>query len=332
MEPSDYKRLKQYLIRLIFITTTLFIIGWFSPYFVVFLFNAEPQTESTKVPENQTNSSIVENLLEELGIPAAMKILNDVTYAVYIGNEPKKAAKRLRTKLLESNIEAYTIDIDGIDSEVRIYGTKNLTYNLLFTPILPSNPKPPKQKQKRLRPQIAIIIGGLGKENHHQIVAHPYPLTIGIVPHTPYALLLAEGAALNNHEVMVDIRQNKVQYNKSSAAVPFQSGVITENRVNKSSLPDFAVNVYHSDGAPSRGSHNLAAQYRPKYSAENLLRRTQQIAIQNGMAALIIDANDERLASILEWTQTAKEKGFRLVLANEASRWEDTRGTLTKRK
>lgn len=252
---------------------------------------------------------------------------------------PLDAANEIRTHAQIENIELYVSPVDGLDAEIRAYAGPALRQQLLLIPSLPKETRPPRVSTLRERPLIALIVAGLGAKRAPWLTAQTMPLTVAVRPYQPFSLRQARGAAQSWHEVLVDVRAHPESLRGSDAlgkimdAIPFCTGILSDTSPRVPLSDPFAVFV--QPGA--RGStpaflrkHWVPAQRRQRRSAAETLSRTRLLAVQNGAAAIVLEADDEELPEILDWA--AKEQGFRIALASEVLRADQVRGDTVARK
>ena len=262
-------------------------------------------------------------------------------YRLVPGADPMEVASRIRTLAQEEGIEIYITQVDGLDAEIRIYAGPALRQYILLVPKLPAFPTLKHKAQGTQRPLVSIIITGIGAQDVSKLLQAEYPLTLGILPYKPFSLRIAREAALHWHEVLVHLPLGLSEQDKTTGAsgsksladatnaVPYATGVAVDGAV-PSELPahPFWV-VVHPEAydAPKGSRHQLlSAQRSGRLHADEVLARTLHLAIRDGSAVLLVDANDPGLPNLLAWADTADEEGFHLVLASEAYRADQVRG------
>ena len=249
-------------------------------------------------------------------------------FAVYQSEDPISIATQFQDLLEEEEIESYLSILDGFDAAIRIYAGATLTHHLLFSPPTPPIEKGFPKRTLREQPQIAIIIGQLGKRDLNQVTEHPLPLSIGICPFQAFSMRLAENAAQNYHEILSDLRCDYSDDHSGVMAIPYSSGVIhNQAQVNNTGLPK-PILIKPADGnsPPSDNEMHINAQFAPHRPAMDSLARALSISKTQGVGALLINANDPELDAVLEWSHGASKLGYRLVLASELGRYKSLIG------
>jgi hypothetical protein len=277
-------------------------------------------------PEVISIQAVVDPILEEadLGKRLAEHRAKDSYFAVFQSSNPIKTAKLLKSMLDEDDVETYLSVLDGFDAAIRIYAGAHLTHHLLFSPPPPLIETGYPERPLRERPQLAIIIGLLGERDLNSVTQHSMPLSIGICPFQPFSMRLAEASAQNYHEVLSDLRCDDSTEHSGLLAIPYTSGSIySQVQLPHSGIPK-AVQVKPADGSspPSDNNMHVTAQFAPHRSAMDSLARALSLSRELGIGALLINADDPELDSVLAWSTGASKLGYRLVFASELGRFQ----------
>ena len=220
MEPTDRKRLNRFGISAFLSLIILVSAFWLYPIWL----KSRPQAivevlEESLSPPHDNIETMVKDQLEilDLNTPLAEKIENGLTSAIYLSEKPLQIANEFQSLLNELNIEAYTLNIDGIDSEIRIYNGHLLTHRLLFTPTIDISGWTKKTNTtKRERALVSIIISGLGSRDILRLSRFELPLTLAIHPYEPFSLRIAQDAGVHYQEVLIDLRNEEIDVFLSS--------------------------------------------------------------------------------------------------------------------
>lgn len=255
-------------------------------------------------------------------------------YRLPRGGEPTEVSQRLRNFAEEQDLEVYTSLVDGIDVELRAYHGPRLRQQLLLVPDLPEPPSFGYGKQHLKRPMLALIVTGLGDAADQQAISAKVPITVAIQPFTPFSLRNARLAAINGHEVLVDLPTGMAPADGQSA-IPHASGIwVNSTPVRALSPSDVVVVPADMIGDASRlvqqpgrsQSRILAAQHSDRRNAIETLNRARHIAVRSGSAAMMIDIDDPGVGAVIAWAESAASHGYRMVLATESVRRSEVQG------
>ncbi|MCK6506828.1 divergent polysaccharide deacetylase family protein [Myxococcota bacterium] len=210
--------------------------------------------------------------------------LRTETWAVPPGRAAEEVAQGLRQAARAEGVELHLVPRDELDALVRVYAGSAPRRALLLVPTLPADTTPPAAPNRRERPLLGLVIGGLGEREAAALVATPLPLTVAVRPFLPHSLAVARDAARAWQEVLVDVAEPELDPAAARAAVPFAREV-TELQ--------------------ARITHLLATR---------------------GRTAVLLEHDDPALPGLLGWAARVAGSRYRLVLAHELARPEDTVG------
>jgi hypothetical protein len=258
-------------------------------------------------------------------------------YRLPRGGEPTEVARRLRNFAEEEDLEVYTSLVDGIDIELRAYHGPRLRQQLLLVPDLPEPPSFAYGKQHLKRPMLSLIVTGLGNAADQAAINAKVPITVAIQPFTPFSLRNARLAAIQGHEVLVDLPSGMAIADGQSA-IPYASGVwVNSTPVRALNPADVVVvpadmigdasQLVQQRGRPQ--SRILAAQHSDRRNAIETLNRARHIAVRKGVSAMMIDIGDPGFGPVLAWAESADSHGYRMVLATEAVRRSEVQGPIS---
>jgi hypothetical protein len=338
---------RQTLKRVIVTTCTVFLAVAVSVWIVPSLMNAE-STSATSVsttPQSDVTPEevdrFVEDLLRRIGAVEVLSREDEEGVVKGIFQLPKGAqapmiAQRMRRFAAESDLELYASPVDGLDLEIRVYAGATLRQQLLLIPDLPEPPKYKKSVRSLDRPLIALVITNVGDASADNILSTAVPITVAIRPYTPFALRSARIAAGAWHEVLAHVPREMTPQ-EAQRAIPLATGIWFDG-TPVAPLGQHDVVVVPSDRiSGARTPDNLRvlpAQHSDRRDAMATLSRARHIAARMGQSALVIDADDPDLESILKWATNAHKDGYRMVLASEAARASEIHGpngSLSKR-
>jgi hypothetical protein len=280
----------------------------------------------------------VDAILNELvadvapGPPIALRVEGGVVLRIHRlppRVDPADVARQLRQQGRRHELELYARAVDGYDVHLRAYAGPDLRTEVLLLADLPPDPVALPARTLRERPQLAIIISGLGEGPASDVLRCGAPLTLSVRPFTPFALPIGRAALAAAHEVIVELVDDAPAADQL-AAVPWASGVLaTATPPGLLNTPPFGVIVHDRLRPPPAApgpTRPLGASTARRLGAERALIRARHRAIRDGAAAVTIPADDPALEHVLAWAQQADSDGFRLVHASEAARWEEVRG------
>jgi len=244
------------------------------------------------------------------------------------GADAVAAAQRVRDLGEDQGIELYVNSPDGLDAELRIYAGRHLRARVLLIPDLGATPSAPRVPTLRERPLVSLVVAGLGGQDVAEIMNSSVPLSLAVRPWTPFALRIAREGLQHWHEILVHMPATDTD--AAARAVPWASGWLLDTGPEPD-LPslDMGVLVYPAaqpGRRPPSGLLPVPAQRPARLSARETLARTRALAVRNGAATMIIEADDPELSAVLAWAQAAHLSGFRMALASEVARADQVRG------
>ena len=338
---------RQTLKRVLMTTVTVF----FAVGIVVWIVPTLMNTETASTPSVSTTPKVdvtpgdVDRFLEDVfrrigAVEVLSREDNDGLvkgiFQLPSGAQAPMVAQRLRRLAAEADLELYVSPVDGLDLEIRVYAGATLRQQLLLIPELPEPPTYKKSVRSLDRPLIAVVVTNVGDASADKILATKVPITVAIRPYTPFALRSARIAAGAWHEVLADVPRDMTPQ-EAQRAIPLATGIWFDG-TPVAPLGQHDVVVVPSDRVSgARTPENLRvlpAQHSDRRDAMATLSRARHIAARMGQAALVIDANDPDLDSILKWATNAHLDGYRIVLASEAARASEVHGpngSLSKR-
>jgi len=272
------------------------------------------------------------------------------TWRVPQGRQAAALADQIRSSALASGVsEIHISPRDLLDASLRVYAGRQLRYDLLLVPSLPVDTPPPPSANRRERPLVAIIIGGLGRRDAHWLTNSGLPLTLAIQAWTPYALATARDAGLALQEVLVDLdgaagtdgsQTGGSQTGGSQAgatdpaqarqALPFSTGFLLRETDPErlSALPQAGVVVTTASIAAARPPSLLvlSAWQGRKRRLSDVLARVRYLAATKLHTAVLLESDDPILPGLLSWVRDKAPRRYRVVLASECARPKDVVG------
>jgi hypothetical protein len=333
MEPTERKKLKSLKSPILSALIIGGILLYALPYIIKDIRNQRLELAKSKdisQPEVQEIHDRLRPILAGFnsGTMLAEKRGEDSYFAVFQNTTPIETATHLKSIIDSEDIECYLSVLDGFDAAIRIYAGPTLTHHIMFSPRTPLITEGAPNSNLREQPQLAIIIANLGNRDLNVVTRHPLPLSIGICPYQPFSLRIAEDAAQHFHEVLSDLRCTYNLKDSSILAIPYSSGSINTTPQTPNILLPRAVQIHPSDGSnpPSNNEMRISAQYAPHRSAMGSLARALKLSKELGIGALLINADDPELETVLEWSYSASSLGYRLVFASELGRFKSLIG------
>lgn len=120
-------------------------------------------------------------------------------------------------------IEAYVTTANELDVDVRIYVGKRLSHHVRLEPTLGDATAAPVS---RTLPLVALVISDVGTDAEGiQVLQAGIPLTVGVVPFSPFALRAARNAVLGHKEVLIDLQPGQ-PLELAVDAVPYATGLL----------------------------------------------------------------------------------------------------------
>jgi hypothetical protein len=239
--------------------------------------------------------------------------------------DPLPLAAAAAARAQAAGVEAYQGAPSGQDVELRLYVGAALRYHL--TLLAPSPPRvlPPVAPNRRERPALVVVIGGLGRQSS-AIPRSAAPLSLAVIPFGAFSLRVALDGMQHHHEILADVRGEGEVGAPAVAAVPWASGLLVDRGTTAVPALPMGVAVGAAGwGVPlpeDMGRVELFAARPGQLGAMEALGRAQDQALSVGLGGLLIEAEDPDLPQLLAWLEGAEAEGWRLVLASEAGRPE----------
>ncbi|HJN72305.1 MAG TPA: hypothetical protein QGF58_00110 [Myxococcota bacterium] len=116
---------------------------------------------------------------------------------------------------------AYVTTANELDVDIRVYVGKRLSHHVSIEPTLGE-----AHLQDDVTPLVAIVVTGLGVDGRGTAVLKTnLPLTVGIVPFSPFALRNARDAAIQHKEVLIDLQAGQPLH-IAIDSVPYATGLL----------------------------------------------------------------------------------------------------------
>ena len=302
MEPSDKQLLIERVIQALILLCVIATLIWLLPHWI------SQWTSPAPAPKKHTKRDFdIRHFLSKE--PHNEDIYNNIHFITYLLPNPTEYATTLHEQLDKEGIENYLLSVDNLDRELYIYQQGDLSHRILFIQEMDDISIP-----AGIKPMIAVVIGGLGETNNHNIINHTTPLSLAFVPSAPFTLPMAYEGAKHFHEILIDLRQTP-DLKHPEQIIPFLSGTLTHEAL-ATPLPQF-VSVYPFSGKKDASIHHLPLYTRNHIDLKTVLLRAKKSAVQNGFCGILIEATDPNLDLLLEWTRTAKKEGIQLVMVSE---------------
>ena len=243
--------------------------------------------------------------------------------------DPLPLAAAAAARAQAAGVEAYSGAPSGPDVELRLYVGAALRYHLTLLAPSPGRVLPPPAPNRRERPALVVVIGGLGRQSS-AIPRSAAPLSLGLIPFGAFSLRVALDGMQHHHEILADVRGQGAVGASAVAAVPWASGLLVDR--GTTAVPALPMGVAVGPqgwGVPlpeDMGRVELFAARGGQPGAMEALGRAQAQALATGLGGLLVEADDPDLPQLLAWLEGAEAEGWRLVLASEAGRPEALTG------
>jgi hypothetical protein len=289
----------------------LSLVGWLVPV----LFDTEPAPRvTTRAPVDALSMEEVDRFMADtLGRIGAIQVISrqdadGIVRGIY--HLPKGAETAM------------------IAQRIRAYAGPTLRQQLLLGPDLPRPPKFKRAIRNPNRPMLSVVITNVGESSIDKLLKVRTPITVAIKPYTPFALRTARIAANQWHEVIAHV-PTEMTPQEAQRAVPLATGIWYDG-TPVAPLSTHDVVVVPADRVSGARTPEairvVAAQRSDRRDSLATLNRARHIAAKMGRAALVVEADDPGIGSILAWAERAHKDGYRIVLASEAARWHELRG------
>ena len=215
---------------------------------------------------------------------------------------------------------------------MRVYAGKRLVHRIVLVPTLDE-----PEKSGRDRPSmVALVVLGLGQDaqKDQAVLSAPVPLSVGLMPYSPFALRMAREATRNHKEVLVELPDtvtDDASARDAVLAVPGATGVVLLGPP-KALAPNLLVqrsmvllDAYgHAEGSALRKARERGIPLLRRHddlTGELLssLNRAHHMARKLGYVVLVIDVDHERIEQVLAWLKASNPRDLRPVFLSEVA-------------
>jgi polysaccharide deacetylase 2 family uncharacterized protein YibQ len=253
-----------------------------------------------------------------------------MTWNLPKGADPDRVATRLSklTGEMAPQATVYRSNQDALVEDLRIYVGKRLTHHLRLIPTL-SEDLPPARREAT---KVAVVAIGLGHDGSESstILSQPFPMSVGIVPYSPFALRQARDAIHKHKEVLTYIVAPLKQPEdlvKALVAVPNATGVALQ--APPAQLPVqklFEKNLYLLDVqgniesealrmATNAGVQTLRLDH--AFAKGDGLRLQHLARVSNGLIVTVQVKEKEAMADLFSWIEESDPKEIQPVFLSE---------------
>ncbi len=302
MEKFDRNEMIFYTFQGVIIVAAIYLISWLP---IQLLLDENQNKKIVKVGQTpQVVDKYIQQSFNKLRIP----LPNNQAFTIETIN-PKETSQGLHQDLINSGVEAY-VSHGEQQSEMRIYDVKQLRYRIQF--VLESD-VPVTTNIDREQVKLAIVFSNIGDSDIQNIIKITEPISVAIKPYTPFALRVANKAALNWHEVLIDLREIETP---EWDVLPFYSGILTHQLLAPPS--NHIIQLFPSTYVPSDQNKSLRSGIMGiGSSARSTLQRGLKKSLNSGQAIIIIDVEDPELHVVLNWIEHRDNDLIKLVFLSE---------------
>jgi polysaccharide deacetylase 2 family uncharacterized protein YibQ len=253
-----------------------------------------------------------------------------MTWRLPTGADPNRTATRLLKLTAEMAPQAhvYRSTQEALVEDLRIYVGKRLTHHLRLIPTL-SEKLPPVRDQPT---QLAVVVLGLGFEGSESktILSQPFPISVGIVPYSPFALRQARDAIHKHKEVLAYIENSLKQPEdllNALLAVPNATGVALKSPPSQLPVQKLLEkNLYVVDvrgeiesaalrQASNAGVKTLRLDHH--FSTGDGLRLRHLARVTEGLIVTVLVTEKDAISDLFEWIEQSDSKEIQTVFLSE---------------
>lgn len=287
------------------------------------------------LPAVLKEAQLLDESSEERVDPQGTWLSHATRYQLEPGVGPDILATRLQGMAREAlpGADIYVTPREDLEVDVRIYAGKRLVHRLILVPTLEEPSKRSRGEQPAL---VAVVVLGLGIDamQDKAVLEATVPLSVGLVPFSPFALRMSREATRNHKEVLVELPAD-VSTNASAReavlAVPGATGVVLRTPP-KALAPSLllersmvlldatgtaegtALRHAREQGVPLLRRHDdLTGELRSS------LNRAHHMARKLGYVVLVIDTDSGNAGQVIAWLKAADPRDLRPVFLSEVA-------------
>ncbi len=297
--------------------------------------------ETSLLPAVLKEAQLLESSAEERLDPAGTWMSHATRYQLEPGVAPDALAARLQGLAREAvpGADVYVTARDDLEVDVRIYAGKRLVHRLILVPTLEELSKRSRGEAPAL---VAVVVLGLGQDARQDqaVLQADVPLSVGLVPFSPFALRMARDATRNHKEVLVELPAGvttNAQAAEALMAVPGATGVVLRTPP-QALAPDLLLSrsmVLLDATGTAEGTALRAARERgvPLLRRDDdlsgdlraSLNRAHHVARKLGRVILVVDVSAGNAAQVVAWMNAADPRDLRPVFLSEVAALGPTR-------
>jgi len=320
-------------------------------YQLSFFFAEKMIYGESEAPPNavESTASELERLVVETLVPAVLKdatLIEDATeeriddmgswnsismsWQLPEGADSDRSATRLMTLTAEMapQTRVYRSSQDAFVEDLRIYVGKRLTHHLRLVPTLSDRLPPAPNRPTHL----ALVVLGLGNDGAESrtILQRKIPMSVGILPYSPFALRQARDAVRQHKEVLALIEgplKEKETLLKALLAVPNATGIALDAAPTQLPVDKLLEgNLYLLDvqgeieSSALRDADNAGVpilRLDHAFSEGDTLRLRHLARVSEGLIVTASVDDQASLNSLLDWLENDPPREIRPVFVSE---------------
>jgi polysaccharide deacetylase 2 family uncharacterized protein YibQ len=284
----------------------------------------------TLVPAVLKDATLIEDSSEERSDDMGTWNSISMSWQLPEGTDSDRVATRLMSLTAEiaPQTRVYRSTQDALVEDLRIYVGKRLTHHLRLHPTFSDRLPPAPNRPTNL----ALVVLGLGHNGveTRKILQRKFPMTVGIIPYTPFALRQARDAVVHHKEVLVFFDgplKDADTLLKALLAIPNATGVALN--AAPSQLPVkklLEANLYLLDvqgeiessalrDAANAGVNILRLDH--SFSQGDTLRIRHLARVSEGLIVTAHVQDEDSLQTLLDWLEKDPPREIRPVFLSE---------------
>lgn len=299
----------------------------------------EEVLQSSLLPAVLRDAQVLDSHSEERTDPQGSWTSHETRYQLDPGVDVSALAGRLQGLAREGvpGAEVYVTPRDDLEVDVRVYAGKRLVHRLVLIPTL-EEPETARGEHPAL---VALVVLGMGQDatKDNAVLSANVPLSIGLVPFSPFALRMAREATRHHKEVLVDLPRDiadDAAAAEALLAVPGATGVVLHG-LPKALATDLLVSrsmvLLDASGtaegtalrdARDRGVPLLRRHDDLSGELTSSLNRAHHMARRLGHVVLVVDISQDNVAQVLAWLKAADPRDLRPVFLSEIAALQPT--------
>ncbi len=262
-------------------------------------------------------------------------------YQLEPGVDPESLGRRLQGLAAEAlpGAQVYVTPREDLEVDVRIYAGKRLVHRLVLVPTLEEPSKRERGEQPAL---VAVVVLGLGEDAQldKAVLQAEVPLSVGLVPFSPFALRMAREATRHHKEVLVELPaevDSDVAAREAVMAVPGATGVVLSvppAALAPSLLLERSMVLLDAtgtaEGAALRNAREQGVTLLRRHDdlsgeLRSSLNRAHHMARKLGAVVLVVDVATGHAGQVVAWLKATDRRDLRPVFLSEVAALTATR-------